>query len=81
MHLAVADGELQHLWPTLPSHSLTGCPGVLVAAVLLLASCGDSKMTACAGPQCRIKPGAEHEFVLDMNYMHLFDKRTGAACL
>jgi multiple sugar transport system ATP-binding protein len=47
--------------------------------VVLLAVCGASQLTARVDPQTRAKPQMRLELILDMNYMHLFDKDTKEA--
>ena len=44
--------------------------------VILLASCGTDQLTACVDPQTRARPHMEMEVLLDMNRMHLFDRKT-----
>jgi multiple sugar transport system ATP-binding protein len=62
-----------------------GLPGIVEVVeplgpqVILLASCGASKLTACAGPEFQTTPGTKMEFTLNMNHMHLFDRQTGEA--
>ncbi len=44
--------------------------------VVLLATCGSSRLTARVDPQTCAKPQMQLELVLDMNHMHLFDRTT-----
>ena len=47
--------------------------------VNLLAISGDVQFTASVDPESEVRPREEMEFYLDMNWMHIFDKSTGAA--
>ena len=47
--------------------------------VILIASCGSASITASVDPQTEVKPGMAMELLVDMNQMHLFNKKTGEA--
>ena len=47
--------------------------------IVLLASCGSDQLTARVEPQTCVRPQMEMEFLLDMNYVHIFDKVTTEA--
>ncbi|MFC1886423.1 ABC transporter ATP-binding protein [Thermodesulfobacteriota bacterium] len=46
--------------------------------VILLTSCGSTQITICADPRTDARVHVEKEFLVDMNRIHLFDKKTGA---
>ena len=47
--------------------------------IILLASAGSTRLTACVDPQTRAEPNMPMELVVDMNRAHLFDKVSGEA--
>jgi multiple sugar transport system ATP-binding protein len=49
------------------------------ASVVLVALCGTSKIVASVDAKTKAAPQAEFDFLLDMNQIHLFDKKSGMA--
>jgi multiple sugar transport system ATP-binding protein len=47
--------------------------------VILYGYCGSEQLTACVDPKTHAVPHREWEFLVDMNQIHLFDKKTGEA--